>query len=179
MSLEFKESSEEVAERDAIKKLRQYEEDFKDLIADNVWKYLDRAGMNVDKVTEREIDADIESAARELADILARKAQNVNKIIAALELFSGRLKSIGNDVLAISTKLDAVTRYVDGRLQDDLKDIASMLNAAHENIDKALKRIEEVVKNEDEYVREQEDKMDEMAKEASEEILSYYGLLDG
>lgn len=176
MSLGFEEPTESKPELDIVKKMRDYEREFRELIADEVWKYLDRAGINVDKVTEREIDEAVESYAAELAEILARKVQNASKIVSAIERFGKNLERVKTEVSAIASKIEKVAEYTDGTMRNDMKEVAEGLKEALSRLERSVGKIGEMMKKVDDYVKEIENEMERMASEAASEILERFGL---
>lgn len=174
MSLDFEEKHESRSKRDIITRVREYESEFKELIADAVWKYLDRAGINVDKWLERELDEVIISTARELADLLARKVQNVSKIVSAIEKYADRVENLESEIRSIVSKINKVIEYTDGSLRDDLTELSSTLSNILPELEKSRNKLKETASNADKYVKELEDKMETMSEEAADDILRRY-----
>lgn len=174
MSMKFMEdeAEEPVLNR---KRVKDYEEEFKNLIADNVWKYIDSAGIYVDKVTERELDEAVIDSARDLADLLDRKTRSIEQLVETLDLFNRRLSSIADELTVIKSKLEKATVATENTLKKDLSEATARINETLTSLKAAIAKVDEMVKKKDTYVEEQENEMERMSEEASNEILTQFG----
>lgn len=176
MSLEFEEPAKTKRERGVDKKVREYEKEFRTLIADEVWGYLDRAGIRVDTFTEKEIDEAIESRAAELAEAFAEKVRSVNKMLSNVAGIRSNLEAIRNGVLVAASTIESTVEHASGSLRSDLSEVAKELREAVGNIERSIEKIKNMLKKANEYLEElEEEEMERMAREAADEILERFG----